>query len=235
MRAPGPDGPAPLVLLDLDGTLTESGPGIVGSYRVVLETLGLPVASDEELADVVGPPLTENLLAHGVPAARVAEGIALYRAHYAEVGQYRNRLYPGVVEAMTELRAAGLTLAVATSKVQDRAEEICARFGVDALVDAVFGDLDQDHPTDKATVVGRALATLGPRRVPAPARTRMVGDRRHDVVGAAAHGIATLGAGWGYAPPDELAAAGAERVLASVDELAPAVLAAVGASGRIVA
>ncbi|WP_240674969.1 HAD hydrolase-like protein [Cellulomonas endophytica] len=221
----------PLVLLDLDGTLTESGEGIMASSRVVFETLGLPVPTDAALRTFIGPPLRTNLEGHGVPADRLAEGVRVYRRHYTAVGQHLNRVYDGVPEALAALRDAGLTLALATSKLQHNADAICDRLGLTPYLAGVWGDPDPDRPIGKAGVIGRALADLGPRRTPGPRWTRMVGDRLHDVEGAAAHGLACLGAGWGYGPEGELVAAGAESVVATPAGLPAAVLASLAAAG----
>ncbi len=212
--------PAPLVLLDLDGTLTDSAPGITASVAHAYTSLGLPVPDAATLRSFVGPPITDSFPRHGVPAERVQEAIAAYRARFAESGMWENSVFDGVPEVLRELRAAGCVLAVATSKPEVFAKPITERFGLAELVDGVFG-APLDESSTKADVIAAALATLG--RTAGDAPMVMVGDREHDVHGAAAHGIDCLGVSWGYAAPGELAAAGAVAVVDDVAKLADAV------------
>lgn len=213
----------PLVLLDLDGTLTDSAPGIVASARVAYAALGLPAPDETTLRSFVGPPLVGSFRAHGVADERVTEAVDAYRAEFAARGMWDNSVYDGIPEALARLRAAGVTLLVATSKPAVFAHPITERFGLAAAVDGVFGAPPDMVASDKASVIGEALASLGPA-----VDTRhalMVGDRRHDVAGAHAHGIDTLGVAWGYAAPGELEDAGAVGVVARPADLADAVLA----------
>jgi phosphoglycolate phosphatase len=217
--------PPGVVLLDLDGTLTDSAPGITGSLRAALTEAALPVPDDAALRRFVGPPLPEMLATHGVPAGRVDELVATYRRHFTAGGMFDNAVFPGIEEVLVELRAAGVVLAVATSKPEVYARQIARHFGLDAHLthglDGVFGaDADQGARSAKAEVVGHALATLEARGVAVgPATTVMVGDREHDVLGAGRHGIATVGVAWGYAEPGELEAAGAAVVVHTPREL----------------
>lgn len=213
---------APLALLDLDGTLSNSAPGILRSASVTLASLGLPVPEPEVLLAFVGPPLPVSLRAHGVPEHRILEAIEAYRAEFEAGGMWESAPFPGIGEQLERLRAAGLTLAVATSKPEGYARQICERWGLDRLVDGVFGAPPDHIPSTKATVIAHALEELGPARVPEASRIIMVGDRHHDVEGAAENGIACLAAGWGYGDPGELE--GAVAVVAEVAGLADAVL-----------
>ncbi|PZR52616.1 haloacid dehalogenase [Xylanimonas oleitrophica] len=215
----------PLVLLDLDGTLMDSAPGILASVTHAYRTLGLPVPDAATLRSFVGPPITESFPSHGVPSEQVEEAIKLYRADFAETGMWDNSVFDGVPAQLERLRDAGCTLAVATSKPEVFARPITERFGLAPLVDAVFG-APLDEQGTKADVIAKALATLG--RTPADGPALMVGDREHDVVGAREHGIDCLGVTWGYAAPGELEEAGAVAVLDDVDQLAEQVLRLLG-------
>ncbi len=217
----------PLVLLDLDGTLTDSAPGIVASARVAYAALGLPVPDDATLRTFVGPPLVGSFRAHGVPEGRIAEAVTAHRAEFAARGMWDNSVFEGIPAALAALRAAGTTLLVATSKPTVFAVPIVERFGLAAAVDGVFGAPPDLVASDKASVIAAALGSL---EAFDPRRAVMVGDRKHDVVGARAHGIDTLGAGWGYAPEGELERAGAIGVVARPAELAEAVLARLSAA-----
>ncbi|MFC8734061.1 HAD hydrolase-like protein [Luteimicrobium sp. NPDC057192] len=217
--------PPAVVLLDLDGTLTDSAPGITGSLRAALAEAGLPVPDDATLRRFVGPPLPQMLAAHGVPTDRVDELVARYRSHFTAGGMFDNAVFPGIVDAMDALRAAGAVLAVATSKPEVYARQIAEHFRLDAHLthglDGVFGaDADQGSRSSKAEVVAHALASLRARGVDAgPTTTVMVGDREHDVLGAGRHGLATVGVAWGYAEPGELEDAGAVAVVGTPAEL----------------
>ncbi len=220
--------PAPLVLLDLDGTLMDSAPGIVASAAHAYRALGLSVPDAATLRSFVGPPITDSFPRHGVPPELLSETVRQYRAAFTAGGMYDNAVFDGIPAALRTLRDAGCTLAVATSKPEVYAVPICERFGLAPLVDAVFGAPLDEATSTKADVIAKALATLG-RVSPVDAATDgpvlMVGDREHDVHGAAAHGIACLGVTWGYAGPGELEAAGAVALVDDVAAMADAVLA----------
>lgn len=214
--------PYRLALLDLDGTLTDSAPGILSSIRHAYEALGIETPTDQTLQRFVGPPLAESFALHGVPADRVPEALAAYREVYAGGRMLENSLYPGILECLTAVRAAGVRLAVATSKPEVYAHRITAHFGIDALVDGVYGATLDGSRGSKADVIQHALASLaeGAEGLPPREEIVMVGDREHDVLGAAAHGLGCLGVAWGYAVPGELEAAGALRVVTTTGELA---------------
>lgn len=214
---------APLVLLDLDGTLSDSAPGVMRSVHAAYAALGLPQPTAAGARAFVGPPLPVSLRAHGVPPERVQEAIDAYRAEFEAGGMWESHVFDGIEEQLRALRAAGCTLAVATSKPEVYARPICERWGLDALVDGVYGAPLDHIPSTKATVIAHALAELGPDRVPQVSDIVMVGDRHHDVEGAAEHGIACLGVAWGYGEPGELE--GAVGIVPEVGRLAEVVLA----------
>jgi len=168
----------------------------------------------------------------GAPADRVEELVATYRRHFTAGGMFDNAVFPGIEDAMDALRDAGAVLAVATSKPEVYARQIADHFGLDAHLshglDGVFGaDTDQGSRSGKAEVVAHALTSLASRGVAVgPTATVMVGDREHDVLGAARHGIATVGVTWGYAEPGELEAAGAAAVVHTPRELTDLLLGA---------
>ncbi|PFG19282.1 HAD hydrolase-like protein [Serinibacter salmoneus] len=216
--------PPPLVLLDLDGTLMDSAPGITASVIAAFERLGLPVPDEQGLRSFVGPPLPASMRAHGVPEERLTEAVTAYRAAFEAGGMWDSRVFAGVPEVLQQLRGAGYTLAIATSKPQVYARPICERYGLSDLVDGVYGAPLDHIPSSKATVIADALADLGPR-VPTTERIVMVGDRHHDVEGSAEHGIACLGVDWGYADPGELA--GAVAIVPAVADLLAAISAQV--------
>ena len=209
-----------LVLLDLDGTLMDSAPGITASVAYAYRRLGIPVPDRATLESFVGPAIGDSFLAHGVPAPRVRDAIAAYREVFRETGMWDNAVFDGIPAQLEALRAEGCTLAIATSKPEVFAVPIVERFGLAPLVDGVFG-APLDESGSKALVIGKALATVGWAGGPA----LMVGDRVYDVAGAREHGIDTRGVSWGYPTGDELVQAGAVRVIDAVEDLAPTALA----------
>ena len=191
--------------LDLDGTLTDAGPGITRSIAYALERLDLPVPDQAGLDALVGPPLWEVYPALGVAEADVDRAVALYRERYTDVGLFENRVYDGAFEMIEALREAGFRLALATSKPLAYASRITAHFGIDARLDAQFGSELDGARSDKRDLLAHAVAETGAD----PARSVMLGDRMHDARGALHNGLAALGALWGYGTREELEAAGA--------------------------
>ena len=186
-----------LVIFDLDGTLTDSAEGIVASFRHALGEIGADVPDGDLASRIVGPPMHHTLHAMGL-GEHADAAIAAYRADYTTRGWAMNSLFDGIPQLLADLRAAGVRLAVATSKAEPTARRILEHFGLDGHFEVIAGaSLDGVRAT-KADVVAHALAQLEPL----PERVLMVGDRAHDVEGAAAHGIDTVVVGWGYGQAD---------------------------------
>lgn len=197
MTSPAADTRPQLVIFDLDGTLTDSAPGIVASFRHALATVDARAPDGDLAGRIVGPPMHHTLASLGL-GDRVDAAVAAYRADYTSRGWSMNTLYDGVTDLLADLRAAGVRLAIATSKAEPTARRILEHFGIADAFDVVAGaSLDGTRAT-KADVMGHALGQLGPL----PERILMVGDRAHDVEGAAEHGIATVVVGWGYGQSD---------------------------------
>ena len=188
---------AELVIFDLDGTLTDSAAGIVASFRHALEHIGAPIPEGDLAAQLVGPPMHHTLSAMGL-GGQTEAAVAAYRADYTSRGWQMNTMFDGVAALLSDLRAAGVRLAVATSKVEPTARKILAHFGLDGYFEVVAGASVDGTRAAKSEVLAHALDQLAPL----PARVLMVGDRRHDVDGAAAHGIDTVLVGWGYGQSD---------------------------------
>jgi phosphoglycolate phosphatase len=212
-------------LLDLDGTLTDPIDGISHALDTAMAALGLPALSPEQRRASIGPPLEGILTSLGVPADRLDEGIRAYREYYGSVGLLENRVYDGIPEALARLREAGIRLVLATSKPEPFAQRIVEHFGLAPLLDHVAGATLDGTVARKADVVARALAAVG---VEPGADVVMVGDRSHDVLGAAEHGVTCIGVEWGYAAPGELEAAGAIAVARTPGQLVDLLLAAAG-------
>ena len=186
-----------LVLFDLDGTLTDSAVGIVASFRHALDTVGVPVPEGDLTGRIVGPPMHHTLSAMGL-GDRVDDAITAYRADYTTRGWSMNSLFDGIPGLLEDLRAAGVRLAVATSKAETTAQRILAHFGLDGYFEVIAGASSDGTRAAKSDVVAHALAQLAPL----PERILMIGDRSHDVEGAGEHGIDTVVVGWGYGATD---------------------------------
>ncbi|MCD7820743.1 MAG: HAD hydrolase-like protein [Clostridiales bacterium] len=213
------------LLFDLDGTLTDSGPGIMHSAAYALEQMGYPVGDPALLRRFVGPPLNETFhTCYGVPLEELPEAIRQYRVRYNELGGiFENRVYPGMEDCLGALRAAGKTLLVATSKPLPMAQRVLDHFGLTQYFDYVFGgNMDESGGgCYKPRIVGQAVTACG--EVPL-SEILMVGDREHDVFGAHENGIACAGVLWGYGSRAEFAAAGAEYIVEDYEELKKIVL-----------
>jgi phosphoglycolate phosphatase len=204
------------VLLDLDGTLSDSAPGILQSLQQAFAEIGVPWVDQATARALLGPPFGHSLPPL-VGAANVERVVRIYREHYVDGGaMLRTSSYPGVPELLAGLAARGVRLAVATSKPEPYAVRIIEHLGLDGYFETVCGDTVDGRRDSKALVIGEALRRLGP---PEEDSVLMVGDRSHDVLGAAAHGIGCAGALWGYGSVTELAAAGAIRLCAKPAEL----------------
>ena len=206
-----------LVLFDLDGTLVDSSPGIWASVRHAARELGLPEPTPQQLRAMVGPPLQDGFgLVLGVPAATVPEAVAAYRAHYAAGALLDVTVHDGIRELLAALDAAGATLAVATSKPEPFAVRVLDHTGLLAWFATVHGATLDGAVRHKDQVIAAALAAHPDGRDPV-----LVGDRSHDVHGAAVHGLPCIGAGWGPAEDGELETAGAVGIAATPADVLP--------------
>jgi phosphoglycolate phosphatase len=205
-----------VIMFDLDGTLSDSAPGILGSLRRAFDVNGVPRLDPQTERALLGPPFYESLPPL-IGEAALPDVIAAYREHYGRVGMYETTVYPGIRELLAGLRAQDVLLAVATSKPEAYAVPIVDYLCLTEFFETIGGDELDGSLRTKALVIGKVLARLGQ---PEPADVLMVGDRVHDVEGARAHGIAAIGAGWGYATPGELVAAHPLTICATPADLA---------------
>jgi phosphoglycolate phosphatase len=195
------------VLFDLDGTLTDPKEGIVACFKHALMTLGCEVPNDSQLARLIGPPLRKSLSALVGPnnQAQVEEAVTMYRARFTEKGMFENSLYPGIRDALNQLRGRGLSLFVATSKPRMFAERIIDYFGLGRFFRAVYGSELNGANADKGDLIAHILRAESLSR----SETIMVGDRAHDILGARVNGLFPVGVLWGYGSREELVLAGA--------------------------
>ena len=202
------------ILFDLDGTLTDSGEGIMNCAALALERLGIPIPPRDALRVFVGPPLHDTFRQFGVPEDQVDEAIRIYRSRYVPVGKFENTPYPGIRELLEKLRAQGNRLYVATSKPEEMAVEVLEHFDLAHFFDHICGaSLDRSRIA-KDAVISYLLQLHG-----ADGQMVMVGDTVFDVLGAVAHGIPAVGVAWGYGSVEEMKKAGAAAIAVTMDEL----------------
>lgn len=207
----------PIVFFDLDGTLVDSGEGITRSVEYALTRLGLTVGDRSQLNCFIGPPLIDSFMSFcGFTREKAGEAVDLYRDRYRRLGVYENKVYPGIFELLKELEALGAECCLATSKPEVFANIVIDDMGLRPYIRRVFGaELDDKEGrkrplrSAKADVIAYALAGLG---VTDKRGVLMVGDRRHDIEGAKANGIASAGVLFGFGSREELESAGAAYI-----------------------
>lgn len=202
------------VLFDLDGTLTDSGDGIINCAALALEHFGLPVPTREEMRVFVGPPLHETFQRFGIPADRTDEAIRVYRSRYIPTGMFENTPYPGIKELLASLKNEGYTLYVATSKPEEMSVTILERFGLAPYFDRICGASTDTSRSTKDAVIAYLLEQSGAKE-----DMVMVGDTKYDVLGAKAHGIPAIGVSWGYGSVEEMVQAGAVGIADTMEQL----------------
>lgn len=202
------------IMFDLDGTLTDSGEGIIKCASLALEHFGLPVPDWEEMRTFVGPPLGESFMRYGVPQERVEEAIAVYRSRYIPIGKFENHPYPGIRELLEQLKQHGHTLFVATSKPEAMSIEILEHFDLAKYFRQICGATMDGTRSSKASVIEYLIAGNG-----RDGQMIMVGDTKFDILGAKAHGIPAVGVAWGYGAVSQMQQAGAAAIAQSPEQL----------------
>jgi phosphoglycolate phosphatase len=205
------------LFFDLDGTLTDSRPGILASMRHALGILGIAIPADEVLSRFIGPPTHEafrELLQSSDPELN-ARTIAIYRERYAKLGLFESSLYPGIAEGLRALRAARISLFVVTSKPELFANTIIDHFQLRHYFDHVYGSELSGERSNKGELIAHVRQSEG---IP-ESEAWMIGDRLHDIVGAKKNGLSSAGVLWGYGSREELELAGANVIFQSMPEL----------------
>ncbi len=212
------------LLFDLDGTLTQSGPGITNSVRYALRKMGARELPQETLEKFVGPPLADSFMRFaGMTQEQAKRAISCYREYYASKGIFENSVYPGVEAMLQALRDGGKVLALATSKPELFAGQILAHFHLTDYFSAVCGAAMDEKRVNKEEVIRYTLDALKITEAEKP-YALMIGDREHDVLGAAQNGLDCLGVLYGYGSRGELEKAGARKIAATAREVAEMVL-----------
>ena len=207
------------LLFDLDGTLTDPFLGITRCIAHALDNLGRKAPPPESLRWCIGPPLEDSFakLLKTDDGSLVQEAVDLYRQRFGTVGMFENRVYPAIPETLAKLKDRGHHLMVATSKPTVYALQIVDHFGLHCFFDDIFGSELDGTRSDKTSLIAHILGKASLM----PAETWMIGDRKHDILGAKANGIKSLGVSWGYGSQKELETAGARACIGSPEELVP--------------
>lgn len=202
------------ILFDLDGTLTDSGEGIMNCAEFALRHFGIPIPARDTMRVFVGPPLSDTFMRFGVPESNVQEAIEVYRSRYIPVGKYENTLYPGIYQVLEALHRDGFKLYVATSKPEAMSIEILEHFEIAKFFDRICGASMDSSRSTKDEVIAYLLEEVRP-----DGTLIMVGDTKYDVLGAAVHKLPTIGVSWGYGTIEDLIEAGAASIAHSPVEL----------------
>lgn len=202
------------ILFDLDGTLTDSGEGIINCAWLALKHFGLPLPDKETMRVFVGPPLRDSFMRFGVPEENVETAIEIYRSRYIPIGMFENTPYPGIKSLLGALKAQGHKLFVATSKPEGMATAILEKFQLAPYFDLICGASLDDTRDSKDKVIAYLLEKTGGKD-----DYIMVGDTAFDVEGAAVNGIPTIGVAWGYGKVEDMKTAGAKAIAHSPAEL----------------
>jgi phosphoglycolate phosphatase len=203
------------ILFDLDGTITDSGEGIIHCAQETFAHFGLAVPTKAELRVIVGPPLRQSMQKFGIHPENIEEAVEVYRQHYVDHGQFENFPYPGIEHLLQCLKNEGYQLYVATSKPEAMSVQILTHFGLAQYFDGICGSTADQTRDTKAKVIAHLLSQISPM----PGRIIMVGDTVYDVEGANALQLPCIGVSWGYGDLKDMMEAGAIGIAHSMEEL----------------
>lgn len=204
------------ILFDLDGTLTDSGQGILNSVAYALEKMGIEEPDTANLNRFIGPPLYESFSRfYQLSPEDTQSAVDAFRVYFKEKGMFENQLYPGIIPLLEELRTAGKTLVIATSKPEIFAKQILEHFGISHYFDVIAGASLDSSRISKADVICYAINQLEAF----PKHAVMIGDREHDIEGARMHQLPAIGVLYGYGNKQEFEKAGATMIVETVQDL----------------
>ncbi|NME06790.1 HAD family hydrolase [Psychrobacillus sp. BL-248-WT-3] len=206
-----------IILFDLDGTLSDPKIGITTSIQYGLEKMGILEKDLEKLECFIGPPLQISFADHyGFNEKQCHQAIAFYRERFIETGMYENELYEGIIPLLEKLKAAGKKLAVATSKPTVFAIEILKYFQIEDYFDVVAGSELDGTRSAKAEIIQYVLDEFQDKTKDSFV---MIGDRKHDMIGANLTGIDSIGVTYGFGSSEELEHASATYIVDNIEEL----------------
>lgn len=197
------------IFFDLDGTLTNPAEGITNSVAHALKYYGISVSDKTQLYKFIGPPLAQSFSEfYGFSPEKAKEAVEKYREYFADTGIFENKVYDYIPEVLENLKKAGFSLAMATSKPEVFAKRIADKFDLTQYFDFIGGSLLDNSRTDKGEVIEYVLSSLKADRE----KTIMVGDRSHDILGAKKCGVLSVGVLYGFGSLAELKEAGADYI-----------------------
>ena len=204
------------LLFDLDGTLTESGPGITNGVRYALQRAGISCEDPAVLTQFIGPPLYLSFMKHfALDEDKARALVPVYKEYYNQTGIYENEPYPGIPDMLRELKARGFCLAVASAKPQDMVGIVIRHFHLEEYFDVLCGAADTGAPDTKKKSILAAMSFFGADKK----EVLMIGDRKDDMDGAKECGIRGIAVSWGYAPEGELEETDALAIVSTPEEL----------------
>ena len=204
------------IFFDLDGTVTDSGPGIVKSVQYALRCYGIDEPDLDKLNSFVGPPLYKSFMNYlDCSEEEAKEAVECYREYYAENGLYDNKLYDGIESLLYNLKEKGYKIILASSKPRIYVKRILSYFRIMRYFDYVEGSELDSQRTDKGELLAYVLKKWDLR----PEESVMIGDRKYDIEGAKANGMDSIAVGYGYGSVDELSAAGPTWFFPKIEEL----------------
>lgn len=205
------------IFFDLDGTISDSGPGIIKSAAYALEKFGIIETDEKKLGRFVGPALIDSFQEfYGLTEEQARQGVIYYRERYKPIGLYENTVYPGIEELLKRLKADGYMIVVATSKPEVMAVDVLKYFKLADYFDLIAGATLDETRLKKSQVLEYAIEKCG---ITDTSEILMVGDRNFDVLGAAAFEIKCLGVLYGYGSEEELLTAGAVSLANTPEEI----------------
>lgn len=206
-----------VILFDLDGTLTDSSPGIMNSIVYALKECNISVENTDDLRKFLGPPLHESFRDfYGFDDEKSMEAVGFYREYFSTKGLLENEVYSGISEMLEDLKENGKRLILATSKPQPFTDRIMEHFDLAKYFEFIAGSNMDGTRSKKAEVIAYALESCG---IMGKSNVVMVGDREHDIIGAKTVGIDSIGVEYGYGDYDELSDAGATYIVKTVEGL----------------
>lgn len=213
------------LFFDLDGTLWDSREGITKAVRYALEQMGYGSPDLKDLNKFIGPPLTESFPEfYGMTMEQAREGVGYFREYFTKQGIYENQLFDGVPEMLKTLKDAGRILCTASSKPEAHVRITLDYFHITDCFDHICGATLDESRSGKKEVLGELIRRIGLTEEELHKEVLMIGDRKHDVEGAASFGIPCLGTSMGFAPEGELESAGTLAIVNSLQEMTDYIL-----------
>lgn len=210
-----------IVLLDLDGTITDSYPGILRCLTLALPSIGLEHLTEDQIRAFLGPPLHYTLgEVYGKSKQEIDDFVIVYRSHYFGGGEYEFEVFPGMAELIVDLANSDMKLGLATAKPIPSAERVLTKAGLIDCFDFVGGSDMELTRQDKPSILSFTIENIGGTIAEGDNKNIvMVGDRKEDVIGAQHHRFTSIGAAWGYADEGELQDASPDHIVSSAEEL----------------